>query len=1309
MAEKKGLTALKFGFISIVLMIVSSSVIGLVLLYVVNRDTFTEGITASETYTGNAEFDPSLGIVVQEEAEDGTINTVKVEDVFEELDGAETYLKDDEESTKEEKLQYLLNAELVTQFPYMQELEGDESKLNGKIKIYRYTDEIEAEEGQTEENEENAGEINFNPKEVFYIGDSWMEGLHTYISTKESSEYGGRNHFIFHQGLNASAPEFSTETLKEKIDAVNSEISSIVIMLGLNGPSTRTASAMEKIIEFLTFNYSEKTIYVLKVPHVGEEYKSGNTDAIKLNSAIDEYNGIVLRKCSGIANAKFIDTTSNMMTEELFLHPDYKSGEYHLNEDGKALWYSNIKECIKEGKSSIDVSKFQMIYLKEDEFENKLKEYEESGNTEIYKYFTINEENQAVVAYGRKINKTITTNDPENTLEAINSQTGEIYQEVEEGVYASTKYIVSTKSFEINTLVSAYTMPFNVLWAFLVETKDYDMVKDIADLVYDSQISIAIYDNESVSTSNTFQKYNKHLRYTENTTLIFPAAGETSPSFNINTYRYNNVIKSCTGSIVDGEAVHNAFMTEEIQETREGNLYEYYISGITGEGEITELQSDEYEYTKTTNTVIVAKETPTIGVVLADVWIGRWEATYKVEDDSDSQSTGAVTNTEGHYEQLDTSKISPTLLSGQGIIAQTLNSHSREIRAEAIEKIMENTSFNRTVTVTFTNLYRHIFREKCSTCENHILTAYGKTLEEILEESEDTNVTNAILADKEYRGDDGASNARRNAFRHAQQTLNTQATNDLKGTFRESLNNKVRYTQSPTAEKATINMTVSTNTTRTGTKYEKDEVTCENEGEKFKEILTRPEYYKSKTAILERTEWFWEYIRQAEDSAKLEDVLRYLFNIAFETDKFGYFDEDDIEELFKMFEPKEWTRLDGIYGNTIEEKVWFTLREAGYSENAVAGVMGNVWAESGFKTNNLENSFEKLLGYTDESYTEAVNMGIYTREQFISDHTANNCGAGYGLAQWTWYTLKAGLYDFAQSRGVSIDNEDLQVEYLLGGISYSGGADGYAKCSLSDYNGYTVDDWINANSPESAAAAFCWVYEKPAGTDTTKREEQARKYYEQFQGLTRSNSGSQAILKAAQEVHDEQIDWVYYSEHSTGPESLKEDIESSINNPDKTTSCSTYVASVLYTAGLFSEDEMNSFDYQTPQGISEELKRIKWEKITDSSQWMPGDIVFLDKSDTRGIDHVQIYAGDNKWYNACSTKAIQSSAPCNNNWKSTFDNSYAYRPPARAGSGWYDTETKVDSAAIGQYHSSYGRVFTEWRQRSRPIWYIRNV
>lgn len=103
-----------------------------------------------------------------------------------------------------------------------------------------------------------------------------------------------------------------------------------------------------------------------------------------------------------------------------------------------------------------------------------------------------------------------------------------------------------------------------------------------------------------------------------------------------------------------------------------------------------------------------------------------------------------------------------------------------------------------------------------------------------------------------------------------------------------------------------------------------------------------------------------------------------------------------------------------------QKYIWdYLIRQIG-NEYGVAGLMGNIKAESGLKPKNLQNTFEKKLGMDDETYTAAVDSGAY--KNFITD------SAGFGLCQWTSSNRKRGLFEMRNGR--SIGNIDLQLEFL---------------------------------------------------------------------------------------------------------------------------------------------------------------------------------------------------------------------------------------------------------------------------------------
>ena len=112
-----------------------------------------------------------------------------------------------------------------------------------------------------------------------------------------------------------------------------------------------------------------------------------------------------------------------------------------------------------------------------------------------------------------------------------------------------------------------------------------------------------------------------------------------------------------------------------------------------------------------------------------------------------------------------------------------------------------------------------------------------------------------------------------------------------------------------------------------------------------------------------------------------------------------------------------------LTGKSNEEKIWNYLIARGLSKCGAAGLMGNIYAESALKPTNLQNSFEKKLGYTDESYTAAVDSGSYGN--FVKD------SAGYGLCQWTFWSRKQNLLEFARAAGKSIGDLEMQLDFLF--------------------------------------------------------------------------------------------------------------------------------------------------------------------------------------------------------------------------------------------------------------------------------------
>lgn len=157
-----------------------------------------------------------------------------------------------------------------------------------------------------------------------------------------------------------------------------------------------------------------------------------------------------------------------------------------------------------------------------------------------------------------------------------------------------------------------------------------------------------------------------------------------------------------------------------------------------------------------------------------------------------------------------------------------------------------------------------------------------------------------------------------------------------------------------------------------------------------------------------------------------------------------------------------------------KKKMWDMLMTEIGNEYGVAGLMGNIQAESNFRSNNLQNTYEKSLGLTDEQYTEHVDNGTYTN--FIKD------SAGYGLAQWTYWSRKQDMLAYMHDkRKVGIGDTVAQIEYLIKEIK------NYDKV------------WPvlkSATSVREASNAVLLYYEAPASKNEQKTQDTRASYGE---------------------------------------------------------------------------------------------------------------------------------------------------------------------------------------------------------------------
>lgn len=195
------------------------------------------------------------------------------------------------------------------------------------------------------------------------------------------------------------------------------------------------------------------------------------------------------------------------------------------------------------------------------------------------------------------------------------------------------------------------------------------------------------------------------------------------------------------------------------------------------------------------------------------------------------------------------------------------------------------------------------------------------------------------------------------------------------------------------------------------------------------------------------------------------------------TKSFWYGQAQKRRETFQEEQKIDTSKIDT---SPIDEKImWDFFKSKGLNDYGVAGLMGNLYAESTLRPTNLQQTYEKKLGMSDAEYTAAVDADIYTN--FVKD------SAGYGLAQWTYWTLKQDMLNYHKKANKSIGDGQTQMEFLVYQLS-------------TKYSG-VFKTLQEAKSIREASDAVLLKFERPADQSESvqlKRAQYGQKYYDIF-------------------------------------------------------------------------------------------------------------------------------------------------------------------------------------------------------------------
>ena len=196
--------------------------------------------------------------------------------------------------------------------------------------------------------------------------------------------------------------------------------------------------------------------------------------------------------------------------------------------------------------------------------------------------------------------------------------------------------------------------------------------------------------------------------------------------------------------------------------------------------------------------------------------------------------------------------------------------------------------------------------------------------------------------------------------------------------------------------------------------------------------------------------------------------------------------------------------------------IWDFLKKEGFSDFGVAGLMGNLDAESALRPNNLQDTYSRSLGLSDAEYTAKVDNGTYTN--FVRD------SAGYGLAQWTYWSRKENLLNYAKSKKKSIGDLEMQLEFLVQELKTS-------------YKNSVYNILVNATTVQQASDVVLMNFERPANAaaQKSKRAAMGQVYYDKYvKGVENTTMATNTYKKGQKTKLSENFSSLEFDCHGSG-------------------------------------------------------------------------------------------------------------------------------------------------------------------------------
>lgn len=166
-------------------------------------------------------------------------------------------------------------------------------------------------------------------------------------------------------------------------------------------------------------------------------------------------------------------------------------------------------------------------WISEEQFVEKMAKYEENGNTDILNYFTLDAQGNIKIATWKRETGEFYSNDttfqtdrekirggikPSDITSKYDSRYNVTANSMNSIEASYVTYTIQEQTINYKMLIQKYTLPFEYIWSLLVITESDEVALDLAELAYNSQIQIGIYDNINKVVNTNTETYREEFR-----------------------------------------------------------------------------------------------------------------------------------------------------------------------------------------------------------------------------------------------------------------------------------------------------------------------------------------------------------------------------------------------------------------------------------------------------------------------------------------------------------------------------------------------------------------------------------------------------------------------------------------------------------------------------------------------------------------------------------------------------------------------------------------------------------------------------